>query len=86
VPASTPKRPINVVVKRTMEALHKAIIDVLREAMKDAVRSYSRLGSYREMNFAVYGRKGEPRNMCKKNIERMVQGGLSTYYCPGCQR
>ena len=81
-----PRQPVNSVVKRKIEALHKAIIDVLREAIKDAVRSYSKPGSYQEMNLAVYDRKGEPCNVCRKTIERIVQGGRSTYYCPGCQR
>ena len=81
-----PKQPIQAVTKRKIEALHKAIIDVLREAMKDAVRSYSKPGSHQQMEFAVYGRKGEPCHVCKKTIARIVQGGRSTYYCPGCQR
>ena len=81
-----PKQPIQAVTKRKIEALHKAIIDVLRQAMKDAVRSYSKPGSYQQMEFAVYGRKGEPCHVCKKTIARIVQGGRSTYYCPGCQR
>lgn len=81
-----PKQPINAVAKRKIEALHTAIIHVLREAMKNAVRSYSKPGSYQEMDFAVYGRKGEPCNVCRKTIARIVQGGRSTYYCPRCQR
>jgi formamidopyrimidine-DNA glycosylase len=81
-----PKHPMNGVSKRKIEALHKAIIDVLREGTKDAVRSYSKPGSYQQMDFAVYGRKGEPCRTCRKKIARIVQGGRSTYYCPGCQR
>lgn len=81
-----PKQPINAVTRRRLNALHKAIVDVLREAMKDAVRSYSKPGSYQEMDYAVYGRKGEPCNVCGMPIARIVQGGRSTYYCPRCQR
>ncbi|MEP6535709.1 MAG: DNA-formamidopyrimidine glycosylase, partial [Bryobacteraceae bacterium] len=79
-----PKQPINTVRKSKIEGLHQAIVDVLREAMKDAVRSYSKPGSYQEMDFAVYGRKGEPCNVCGRKIARIVQGGRSTYYCPRC--
>ncbi len=81
-----PKQPINAVVKRKIETLHQAILDILREAIKDAVRSYSKPGSYQQMDFAVYGRKGEACHVCKKAIARIVQGGRSTYFCPGCQR
>ncbi len=81
-----PKQPVNRISKAKMAALHAAIPDVLREAVKDAVRAYSKPGSYQEMDFAVYGRKGEPCNVCGRKIARIVQGGRSTYYCPGCQR
>jgi formamidopyrimidine-DNA glycosylase len=36
--------------------------------------------------FAIYRRTGEPCPVCGVPIERMVQGGRSTYWCPGCQR
>jgi len=81
-----PKRPIRGVRKDKMQVLHEALLSVLREAMKDAVRSYSKPGSYGEMEFLVYGRKGEPCKVCRRKIARIVQGGRSTYYCPRCQR
>jgi len=80
-----PRQPINAVRRKKLEALHKGVVDVLREGLKDAVRSYSKPGSYQEMDFAVYGRKGEPCNVCGRKIVRIVQGGRSTYYCPRCQ-
>jgi formamidopyrimidine-DNA glycosylase len=80
-----PKQPMNAVSKRKVEALHKAIVEILREAIKDAVRSYNNPDSYREMEFAVYDRKGEPCKVCRKTIARIVQGGRSTFYCPRCQ-
>jgi len=36
--------------------------------------------------FAVYGREGEPCPRCAEAITRVVQGGRSTFWCPGCQR
>jgi len=80
-----PRQPINAVRRKKLEALHKAVVDVLREGLKDAVCSYSKPGSSQEMDFAVYGRKGEPCNVCGRKIVRIVQGGRSTYYCPRCQ-
>jgi formamidopyrimidine-DNA glycosylase len=81
-----PKRPIRGVRKDKMQALHGAILSVLCDAMKHAVRSYSKPGSYGEMEFLVYGRKGERCTVCRRKIARIVQGGRATYYCPGCQR
>lgn len=33
----------------------------------------------------VYDREGEPCRRCGTPIRRLVQGGRSTYLCPGCQ-
>ena len=35
---------------------------------------------------AVYDRAGKPCRRCRAAIERIVQSGRSTYYCPNCQR
>jgi formamidopyrimidine-DNA glycosylase len=35
--------------------------------------------------FLVYGRRGEPCPRCESPIERIVQAGRSSYYCPSCQ-
>ncbi|HEY7372919.1 MAG TPA: bifunctional DNA-formamidopyrimidine glycosylase/DNA-(apurinic or apyrimidinic site) lyase [Polyangia bacterium] len=34
----------------------------------------------------VYGRAGEPCSRCGARIKRRVDGGRSTFFCPGCQR
>lgn len=34
---------------------------------------------------AVYDREGKPCRRCRTRIERIVQAGRSTYYCPSCQ-
>jgi len=34
----------------------------------------------------VYGRAGEPCGRCGALIKRRVDGGRSTFFCPGCQR
>jgi formamidopyrimidine-DNA glycosylase len=82
----SPTKSIETVRRPKLEALHRAVLEILREAIKVAVTSYSKPGDYQNMEFAVYGRKGEPCNVCKRNIERMVQGGRATYYCPRCQK
>ena len=35
--------------------------------------------------FLVYDRLGEPCKTCGTAIERIVQGGRSTFFCPSCQ-
>jgi formamidopyrimidine-DNA glycosylase len=35
--------------------------------------------------FLVHTREGEPCPRCDGTIERIVVGGRSTYFCPGCQ-
>lgn len=39
-----------------------------------------------ENYFLVYGRAGEPCKTCRTPIERIVQGGRSTFFCPRCQK
>ncbi|MDP2306661.1 MAG: DNA-formamidopyrimidine glycosylase family protein [Pseudomonadota bacterium] len=35
--------------------------------------------------FPIYRREGQPCPACGTPIARMIQGGRSTYWCPGCQ-
>lgn len=81
-----PLKPINKVKKEKIQALHKAIIDVLKEAIRVAIKSYSKPGDYKAMHFDVYGRKDKPCRICGHRIRKVEQAGRSTYYCPFCQR
>lgn len=73
--------------------LHKAILDVLKKAikaggstLKDYRRADGKLG-YFQNELLVYGREGELCNSCTRSeIERIVQSGRSSFYCPTCQR
>lgn len=38
-----------------------------------------------DASFRVYDREGEPCARCDTPIERIVQAGRSTYFCPHCQ-
>ncbi len=42
-------------------------------------------GQYGEQ-LLVYDRQGEPCRRCGAPVKRIVQGGRSTFFCPGCQR
>ncbi|MCU0770841.1 MAG: bifunctional DNA-formamidopyrimidine glycosylase/DNA-(apurinic or apyrimidinic site) lyase [Verrucomicrobia bacterium] len=41
-------------------------------------------GRYQE-RLRVYDREGQPCRRCQQSIQRLVQAGRSTYYCPACQ-
>jgi formamidopyrimidine-DNA glycosylase len=72
-----------------LEALHGAIVRVLRDAVQSACIAYSRPGRFSEADSYhcfVYDREGQPCLSCGRKIRRMAQGGRSTYYCPGCQK
>ena len=38
-----------------------------------------------QKKLSVYGRGGEPCKHCGAPVERVVQQGRSTFYCPKCQ-
>jgi formamidopyrimidine-DNA glycosylase len=41
---------------------------------------------YFQVSLGVYGREGEPCQVCGTPVRRIVQAGRSTFYCPRCQR
>jgi formamidopyrimidine-DNA glycosylase len=65
--------------------------DVLREAIASGgstLRDYATSeGSpgYFQHHFAVYGKAGKPCEMCQTRIEKMVQCGRASFFCPSCQ-
>ncbi|MDX1395555.1 MAG: bifunctional DNA-formamidopyrimidine glycosylase/DNA-(apurinic or apyrimidinic site) lyase [Gemmatimonadota bacterium] len=71
--------------------LHRAVRAVLREALSWAgttFRSYravnGRSGSF-QSRLRVYGREDEACRRCGDPVERVVQAGRSTFFCPSCQ-
>ncbi len=91
-----PRRPTNALSKAEVGRLHKAIIGVLGEAIAQlgttlgsSVSDYqptaAETGSFQN-RLAVYGREGELCERCGEGIERVIQAGRSTCFCPACQR
>ena len=77
-----------------VKGLAKVIKAVLEEAiaaggstLRDYRHADGSLG-YFQARFKVYGRAGESclRRGCAGTVERIKQGGRSTYYCPKCQK
>ena len=54
-------------------------------SLKDYRQTDGELG-YFQHRFQVYDREGEPCPVCATPIERLVQSGRSSFYCPNCQR
>lgn len=90
----SPKRKAASVSAEKREALVAAIKAVLADAIKaggSSLRDHKRvdgeLGAFQH-HFAVYDREGKPCSGrgCRGTVKRIVQGGRSTFYCPGCQR
>ena len=89
----SPIKPAALISKAKIKILTAAIKDVLAEAIEvggSTLRDYAgadgALG-YFQHTFRAYGREGEPcaTPSCRGVIERTVQAGRSTFFCPVCQ-
>jgi len=75
------------------DALAFAVRDVIADAiaaggssLRDHIQTDGTLG-YFQHSFSVYDREGAPcpRPGCGGTVERIVQSGRSTFFCPRCQ-
>lgn len=87
-----PRRPANTLKKKEAARLVGATREVLGEAIE--FRGTTLL-DYRDASggrgefvdrLRVYDRAGEPCRSCGRPLERIVQGGRSTFFCGHCQR
>jgi formamidopyrimidine-DNA glycosylase len=78
-----PRRPAAKATKGKLTRLVEAIRLVLSPRKRRPGRYTETRGVDRS---AVYDREGKPCRRCDGVIERIVQAGRSTYFCPGCQR
>jgi formamidopyrimidine-DNA glycosylase len=69
--------------EKQVSSLLSAIRRVIKRALKDDGARYDDSSSSR---FAVYDREGKPCRRDRTPIERIVQAGRSTYFCPRCQK
>ncbi len=80
----------------TAETDAAPLVPIIRQVLQEAIEAGgSTLNDYRQTDgklgyfqhrFKVYGRKGEACLTCGTPIERLVQSGRSSFYCPSCQR
>ena len=87
-----PFMPAKCVNYSAIFALHQAIINTLKNAiksggssLKDHKQADGKLG-YFQHNFQVYGRKGELCLKCNNKIVSEKRSGRTTFYCPNCQK
>jgi formamidopyrimidine-DNA glycosylase len=94
----SPRRLAHTVAGKRAARLVPAIRAVLEEAigaggssLRDYVRADGELGRFQD-RFAVYDREGQPCPLCPgpeagcPGVQRMVQAGRSTFWCPRTQR
>jgi len=87
-----PRRRANSVLLAEARRLHKAIVSVLVRALECCLHPAP---NFRDAQWwfqglegivRVYGREGQPCRRCGELVERIAQGGRSTYYCKSCQQ
>jgi len=86
-----PRRKGNELTKLEQKVLYTAVLEVLTKGLElggASENTYIQVdggkGSYQD-HFLVYGKNGKKCLRCGNLIERIKQGGRSTFYCPTCQ-
>ena len=74
-----PRAPCRSLETAKVTKLRRAIAGVLKRA------TGARYTDDSTVNLDVYDREGLPCRRCRTPIERIVQAGRSTYFCPMCQ-
>lgn len=86
-----PKRQAGRLTRDELTRLRKALIDVLRHAIKlggSSVSDYVDADGVRgffQLQHKVYMRGGEPCLVCDTPIKRITLAGRGTHFCPNCQ-
>ncbi len=87
-----PLRSPNTLSKIEVQKLHKAIVRILKKAVKvggSSVATYRLLDNSRG-NYArehkVYGKDGEKCSICNTKLKRIIVAGRTTIFCPKCQK
>jgi len=87
-----PERTASSLTDKDIEKLHEQIIITLEDAIRaggSTLKDFSKANGesgYFQYQFKVYGREGFPCFTCKTPIQRIVQGGRSSFFCSKCQK
>ena len=88
----SPRRLAKNVGPAKLSALTTAINEVIAEAIEAGGSSISDFTSaagelgYFQKRFSVYDREGQACYQCRASVQRIVQAGRSSFFCPKCQR
>lgn len=87
-----PRRRAATITREQLGTLHRAVREVLCEAIalggssiSDYVDADGEEGFF-QLQHRVYGREGEPCLVCRTAIRRIVLAGRSSHYCSKCQK
>jgi formamidopyrimidine-DNA glycosylase len=87
-----PRRRASTITRQGLARLHRAVIEVLREAIarggssiSDYVDADGEEGFF-QLQHRVYGREAEPCLVCGAAVQRIVLAGRSSHYCAKCQK
>lgn len=87
-----PERTASSLSDKDVKKLHEQIIITLEDAIRaggSTLKDFSKANGesgYFQYQFKAYGREGLPCFICKTLIQRIVQGGRSSFFCSKCQR
>ncbi len=88
----SPQRQARRISLAEIKTIHRAIIEVLKEAIAhrgSSIRNYrdgeGQKGRFNE-RLAVYSRQGLPCLRCQSLVQRISQAGRGTFYCGHCQK
>ncbi len=87
-----PRRRANTLRPQEARRLHKAIVSVLARALECCLHPAPDFRDPKwwfqglENILRAYGRQGKPCRRCGEPIQRIAQGGRSTYCCGYCQK
>jgi len=88
----SPRRYTHSIKKEEVNKLHKAIVEVLKQGIKNRgssidtyVDASGNKGGQAEY-LKVYDRDGQKCRKCSSKIKKIVMGSRGTYYCPRCQK
>ena len=74
--------------ERLAQAVQKTLANALAlggSTLRDFRDAHGMAGAFQNQA-QVYGREGQPCQVCSTSIKRLVQGQRSTFFCPQCQR
>ena len=87
-----PTRQAGRLTRAELLRLRERLVEVLKHAIKlggSSVSDYVDAAGVRgffQLEHKVYGRAGENCSDCGKALKKIVVGGRTTVYCPGCQK